>query len=77
VATILIILEKDYKIIFYNYFILRKDVVDAFSERQTLNKNRGGALCTGADGPRAGAGRSAAWCEARWYSLRRGRLSAA
>jgi hypothetical protein len=39
--------------------------VDAFSERQTLNKNRGGALCTGADGPRAGAGRSAAWCEAR------------
>jgi hypothetical protein len=77
VATILIILEKDYKIIFYNYFILRKDVVDAFSERQTLNKNRGGALCTGADGPRAGAGRSAAWCEARWYSLRRGGLSAA
>jgi hypothetical protein len=30
-------------------------IVDAFSERQTLNKNRGGALCTGADGPRAGA----------------------
>jgi hypothetical protein len=28
--------------------------VDAFPERQTLNKNRGGALCTGADGPRAG-----------------------
>jgi hypothetical protein len=28
--------------------------VDAFSERQTLNKNCGGALCTGADGPRAG-----------------------
>jgi hypothetical protein len=28
--------------------------VDAFLERQTLNKNRGGALCTGADGPRAG-----------------------
>jgi hypothetical protein len=24
-----------------------------------------------------GAGRSAAWCEARWYSLRRGGLSAA
>jgi hypothetical protein len=51
--------------------------VDAFSERQTLNKNRGGALCTGADGPRAGAGRSAAWCEARWCSLRKGGLSAA
>jgi hypothetical protein len=28
--------------------------VDAFSERQTLNKNRGGALCTRANGPRAG-----------------------
>jgi hypothetical protein len=51
--------------------------VDAFSERQTLNKNHGGALCTGADGPRAGAGRSAAWCEARWCSLRKGGLSAA
>jgi hypothetical protein len=38
--------------------------VDAFSERQILNKNRGGALCTGTDGPRAGAGRSAAWCAA-------------
>jgi hypothetical protein len=25
----------------------------------------GGALCTGADGPRAGTGRSATWCEAR------------
>jgi hypothetical protein len=41
------------------------DGVDAFLERQILNKNRGGAFCTGADGPRAGAGRSAAWCEAR------------
>jgi hypothetical protein len=37
-----------------------KKYVDAFLERQTLNKNRGGAFCTGADGPRAGAGRSAA-----------------
>ena len=55
----------------------RQKYVDAFSERQTLNKNRGGALCTGADGPRAGAGRSAAWCEARWCSLRKGGLSAA
>jgi hypothetical protein len=26
---------------------------------------RGGALCTGADCPRAGAERSVAWCEAR------------
>ena len=54
-----------------------KKYVDAFLERQTLNKNRGGALCTGADGPRAGAGRSAAWCEARLCSLRKGGLSAA
>jgi hypothetical protein len=45
--------------------LVRKKYVDAFSERQTLNKNRGGALCTGADGPRAGAGLFAAWCEAR------------
>jgi hypothetical protein len=42
-----------------------KKYVDAFLKHQTLNKNRGGALCTGADGPRAGAGRSAAWYEAR------------
>jgi hypothetical protein len=54
-----------------------KKYVDAFSERQSLNKNRGGALCTGADGPRAGAGRSATWCEARRCSLvRRGRSAA-
>jgi hypothetical protein len=58
-------------------YIIFYSSVDAFSERQTLNKNRGGALCTGADGPRAGAGRSAAWCEARWWSLRKGGLSAA
>jgi hypothetical protein len=54
-----------------------KKYVDAFLERQTLNKNHGGVLCTGADGPRAGAGRSVAWCEARWCSLRRGGLSVA
>jgi hypothetical protein len=36
----------------FNGIVLQ--VVDTFSERQTLNKNRGGALCTGADGPRAG-----------------------
>jgi hypothetical protein len=28
--------------------------VDAFSERQILKKTGGGALCTGADGPRPG-----------------------
>jgi hypothetical protein len=53
-----------------------KKYVDAFLERQTLNKNRGGALCTGADGPRAEARRSAAWCEAQWCSLHRGGMSA-
>jgi hypothetical protein len=53
-----------------------KKYVDAFLERQTLNKNCGGALCTGADGSRAGAGRSAAWCEARRCSLHRGGRSA-
>jgi hypothetical protein len=53
-----------------------KKYVDAFLERQTLNKNRGGALCTGADGSRARAGRSAAWCEARRCSLHRGGRSA-
>jgi hypothetical protein len=31
-----------------------KKYVDVFSERQILKKNRGGALCTGADGPHAG-----------------------
>ena len=39
-----------------------KKYVDAFLERQTLNKNRGGALWSGADGPRHRAGRSATWC---------------
>jgi hypothetical protein len=38
-----------------------KKYVNAFSERQTLNKNRGGALWSGADGPRPGAGLSATW----------------
>jgi hypothetical protein len=38
-----------------------KKYVDAFSERQTLSKNRGGALWSGADGLRPGAGRSATW----------------
>jgi hypothetical protein len=33
---------------------MQRAYVDAFLERQTLKKNRGGALCTGADGPRAG-----------------------
>jgi hypothetical protein len=35
-----------------------KKIVDAFLERQTLNKNRGGALWSGADGPRPCAGAS-------------------
>jgi hypothetical protein len=33
---------------------IQMHTVDVFLERQTLNKNRGGALCTGADSPRAG-----------------------
>ena len=54
-----------------------KKYVDAFSERQILKKNR--RRCSLHRGGRSarGAGRSAAWCEARWYSLRRGGLSAA
>jgi hypothetical protein len=39
-----------------------KKYVDAFPERQTLNKNRGGALCTGADGPRPGVRRGGTLC---------------
>jgi hypothetical protein len=35
-----------------------------FWRRQLLKRTSGGALCTGADGPRAGAGWSVAWCEA-------------
>jgi hypothetical protein len=38
-----------------------KKYVDAFLERQTPNKNCGGALWSGADGPRPGARRSATW----------------
>jgi hypothetical protein len=53
-----------------------KKYVDTFFGCQILNKNRGGALCTGADGPRAGAGQSVAWCEARRCSLHRGGRSA-
>jgi hypothetical protein len=39
-------------------------VLTPFWRRQLLKRTSGGALCTGADGPRAEAGRSAAWCEA-------------
>jgi hypothetical protein len=42
-----------------------KKYVDTYLGRQSFNTNSGGALCTGADGPRPGAGRSAAWREAR------------
>jgi hypothetical protein len=50
-----------------------KKYVDAFSERQTPNKNCGGALWSGADGPRLGAGRSATWRRARVFCLTAGR----
>jgi hypothetical protein len=39
--------------------------VDAFFGRQTLTRTGGSALCTGADGPRAGVGRSVTWRRAR------------
>jgi hypothetical protein len=35
-----------------------------FRSANHSRRTGGGALCTGADGPREGAGRSAAWCEA-------------
>jgi hypothetical protein len=35
-----------------------------FRSANHSRRTGGSALCTGADGPRAGAGRSAAWCEA-------------
>src|SRR5690242_16721187 len=41
-----------------------KSMLTLFRRRQSLKRIGGGALCTWADGPRAGAGRSAAWCEA-------------
>jgi hypothetical protein len=42
-----------------------------FCGRQSLNTNRGGALYTGADGPRPGAGQSATWYRG-WRSLPNG-----
>jgi hypothetical protein len=50
-----------------------KKYVDAFLERQTPNKNHGGALWSGADGPRPGAGWSATWRRARVLCLTAGR----
>jgi hypothetical protein len=47
-----------------------------FWRRQLLKRTSGSALCTGADGPRAGAGRSAAWCEAGCSLVRGGRSAA-
>jgi hypothetical protein len=51
--------------------------VGTFFGRQSLNTNRGGALCTGADGPRPGAGRSATWRRARVSCLTAGRSTRA
>jgi hypothetical protein len=39
-------------------------VLTLFRSANHSRRTGGGALCTGTDGPRAGAGRSAAWCEA-------------
>ena len=41
-----------------------KSMLTLFRSANHSRRTSGGALCTGADGPRAGAGRSAAWCEA-------------
>jgi hypothetical protein len=43
---------------------IEKDLLTPFWRRQLLKRTSGGALCTGADGPGAGARRSAAWREA-------------
>jgi hypothetical protein len=51
--------------------------VDTFFGHQSLNTNRDGALCTGADGPRPGAGRSVAWRRARVSCLTAGRSARA
>jgi hypothetical protein len=39
-------------------------VLTLFRSANHSRRTGGGALCRGADGPRAGAGRSTAWCEA-------------
>jgi hypothetical protein len=41
-----------------------KSMLTPFWRRQSLKRTSGGALWSGADGSRAGAGRSAAWREA-------------
>jgi hypothetical protein len=48
----------------------RKELLTPFRRRQSLKRTGGGALWSGADGPRLGAGRSAAWCEAAVLSGR-------
>jgi hypothetical protein len=51
--------------------------VDAFLHRGGRSAHRGRTVrAQGPDGPRAGAGRSVAWCEARRCSLHRGERSA-
>jgi hypothetical protein len=46
--------SKKQSISLVRFQFLKIKGVDVFPERQTLNKNRSDALCTGADGPRAG-----------------------
>jgi hypothetical protein len=65
--------KSQIKLLGYNKYIFRYECVDVFSERQTPNKNRGGALWSGANGPRPGAGRSATWRRARVLCLTAGR----
>jgi hypothetical protein len=48
-------------------------VLTPFRRRQSLKRTSGGALWSGADGPRHRAGRSATWHEARVSCLTAGR----
>jgi hypothetical protein len=41
-----------------------KSMLTPFWRRQSLKRTSGGALWSGADGPRHRVGRSATWCEA-------------
>jgi hypothetical protein len=50
-----------------------KSVLVPFSGANHYTRTGDGALCTGADGPRPGAGRSATWCRARVSCLTAGR----
>jgi hypothetical protein len=54
-----------------------KCMLTPFSDANHLTRTSGGALYTGADRPRPGAGRSVAWCEAKISYLTAGRSTRA